>query len=149
MAKKKTCNPLGYHTPVYGWMGMSPSEFAYRMKLANVRFRALKKEHKFDAIAFSGSSGCAIAFNLASRNKIPLIYVRKDGEKSHSSSLVECNDKRVIVKKYLIVDDLVDSGTTVAHIISSIELHAEQNDSYPAIPCGVLCLVLISVKIAK
>ena len=140
MAKKKqTYKPLGQHTSMYGWIGMPPSEFAERMRLSIIRFRALKDYLKIDAIAFSGSSGCAIAFVLAAEFKIPLIYVRKDGEKSHGGSMVECNDRRAIIKEYLIVDDFVDSGNTVNHIIQSIENQIERKNAYPATPIGILC----------
>ena len=124
---------------MYGWTGTSPAEFVERMKLAVIRFRALKKEHKIDAIAFCGSSGCAVAFAIASKCKIPLIYVRKEGEKSHSNSIVECNDKSAIVKKYLIVDDFVDSGSTVEYIINSISKFAASKNAFPAFSVGVLC----------
>ena len=137
--QKQTYAPLGKHTTMYGWMGMSSSEFAHRMKLAGKRFAVLKKELKFDAIAFSGSSGCAIAFTLAAKHKIPLIYVRKNGEKAHSNSTVECNHKHLVVKKYLIVDDFVDSGRTIEWIVHSIDKHAKAKGAYPAEACGVLC----------
>jgi adenine/guanine phosphoribosyltransferase-like PRPP-binding protein len=139
MARKKTYEPLGSDGAMYGWTGMSPKEFAHRMSLASDRFLALKKELKFDAIAFCGSSGCAIAFNLAALHEIPLIYVRKKDEKSHSRARIECNDKLVEVKKYLIVDDFVDQGSTIDHIVSTIESQALQACAYPAKPVGVLC----------
>ena len=137
--KQKAYAPLGLGTTMYGWMGMSPCEFAGRMKLASVRFQTLKKNLKFDAIAYSGSSGCAIAFSLATKHKIPLIYVRKNGEKAHSHSTVECNDKDAIVKKYLIVDDFVDTGRTIDWIMHSIEKQARAKGAYPATAVGVLC----------
>lgn len=139
MAKQKTYQPLAYSSSMYGWTGMSPFVFAERMKLASIRFRALKKELKFDAVAFCGSSGCAVAFNLASKHKIPLIYVRKENEKSHSCTKVECNGHGEQIKKYLIVDDFPDSGRTVQYIVDTIRNHAKKNDAYPAEPVGVLC----------
>lgn len=139
MTRQKTYEPIGAGGAMYGWTGMDPSEFAERMKKASVRFRALKKEHRFDAIAFCGSSGCAIAFYLAAKHRIPLMYVRKANEKCHSDSKVECNDKHVQVKKYLIVDDFPDTGATVNHIIDSIRTYANKACAYPAKPIGVLC----------
>jgi orotate phosphoribosyltransferase len=131
--------PIGHTQSGYGWQGTSPAEFAERMKLASARFVQLKKELKFDAIAFCGSSGCAVAFGLAVKHKIPLIYVRKRGEKSHSYSKVECNDTHVQVKKYLIVDDFVNTGATLDYIVSTIARFAKKNNAYPAQQVGVLC----------
>jgi orotate phosphoribosyltransferase len=139
MTKKKTYESLSISSSLYGWTGLTPSEFANRMKLASNRFRALRKELKFDAIAFCGSSGCAIAFTLAAKHKIPLIYVRKETERCHSNTKVECNGFGVQVKKYLIVDDFPDTGKTVQYIIDTISSQADKSCSYPAVPVGVLC----------
>lgn len=131
--------PIGHTQSGYGWTGMAPAEFAVRMKLASTCFVRLKKELKFDAIAFSGSSGSAVAFSLAAKHKIPLIYVRKRNEKSHSYSQVECNVKDLQIKTYLIVDDFVDSGATLDYITNTITKFAKKNDAYPAEQVGVLC----------
>jgi len=139
MLKEKSYNPIGRDSAQYGWTGSSPTEFAKRMKLASARFVKLKEELDIDAIAFCGSSGCAIAFNLAAKHKIPLLYVRKKTEKSHSKSRVECNDKKLEVKKYLIVDDFVDRGRTVDYIVENITNYAKQAGAYPAEVVGVLC----------
>ena len=122
----------------YGWAGMNPTDFIYRMQKAEKRFLKLKKELNFDAIAFSGSSGCAIAFSLASRHAVPLIYVRKVGEKAHGNR-VECNDENVDIRKYLIVDDFPESGATVFRVIDQITKTAKRRRAYPAEPVGVLC----------
>lgn len=117
---------------------MPPSLLAWRLTLANRRFKELKNTLGVDAIAFCGSSGCAIAFNLATRHKIPLIYVRKKGEKSHGSK-VECNSGRTPIAKYLIVDDFVDRGTTIDHIIKSINQHAKKVGAVAPEQVGALC----------
>jgi phosphoribosylpyrophosphate synthetase len=137
--REKSYKPIGRDSATYGWTGSSPTEFAERMELASARFVKLKEELDIDAIAFCGSSGCAIAFNLAAKHKIPLMYVRKKDEKSHSTSRVECNDKKVEVKKYLIVDDFVDRGRTVDYITENITKYAKQAGAYPAESVGVLC----------
>jgi adenine/guanine phosphoribosyltransferase-like PRPP-binding protein len=108
------------------------------MKLASLRFMKLKESLQFDAIAFSGSSGCAVAFNLAARHRIPLVYVRKSNEDSHGSS-VECNVKTLHVRKYLIVDDFIDSGNTVDYIVRAIKKHAVKSSAYIPKQVGVLC----------
>jgi adenine/guanine phosphoribosyltransferase-like PRPP-binding protein len=132
-------SPIGKSQSGYGWTGMHPGEFAERMKLASLRFAELKKTLKFDAIAFSGSSGSAAAFCLALKHKIPLIYVRKRNEKSHSYSQVECNVRNLQIKTYLIVDDFVDSGATLDYIANTISKFAKKNNAYPAQQVGALC----------
>jgi adenine/guanine phosphoribosyltransferase-like PRPP-binding protein len=131
--------PIGDSQSGYGWTGMGPAVFAERMKLASTCFVKLKKQLKFDAIAFCGSSGSAAAFSLAMKHKIPLIYVRKKNEKSHSYSQVECNAINLQIKKYLIVDDFVDSGATLDYIVSTIRKFSKKNNAYPAEQVGVLC----------
>jgi adenine/guanine phosphoribosyltransferase-like PRPP-binding protein len=133
-----TYTPFSTNTSDYGWAGMLPLMLAHRLSLANARFKKLKNTLGVDAIAFCGSSGCAIAFNLATRHKIPLIYVRKKGEKSHGSK-VECNAGRIPIAKYLIVDDFVDQGSTVDHIINSINKHAKKVHAVAPEQVGVLC----------
>ena len=139
MTKKKIYRPIGTSGAKYGWAGITPAEFTERMKLASARFLKLKKEIDIDALAFCGSSGCAIAFSLATTHHIPLIYVRKLNESSHSNYTVECNDSTINIKKYLIVDDFVDTGGTVNHIVKSIRKYARNVGAYPAKPVGVLC----------
>ncbi len=82
----------------------------------------LKKETKFDTIAFTGISGSAMAFILSHWLEVPLLCVRKVGENSHyhqqTSKLLEGNVEDM--RRYLIVDDFIASGATVLHIINSI-----------------------------
>lgn len=100
-------------THYYGWIGRSPE------KLQELLTRAVDLfEHSVgtlpDAIAFTGSSGAAIAFPLALRYKLPLIYIRKAGEKSHGG-YIECNYSGHI-KNYMIVDDFMATGRTLRRI---------------------------------
>jgi orotate phosphoribosyltransferase-like protein len=103
------------------------------------RIATLKAKLGFDAIAFSGSSGCAIAFHVAATLGIPLMYVRKANEQSHSYQKVDCNFARGEIKKYLIVDDFVQSGDTIRHITNTIAAVCEKQGSYPAKPVGIFC----------
>jgi hypoxanthine phosphoribosyltransferase len=80
------------------------------------KVRQLRKEFKFDAIAFSGSSGAALAFPLSFFLKIPLIHVRK-GSSHYGSGRIEGT---ISSKKYLIVDDFIDRGNTMKRIMKSI-----------------------------
>ena len=80
--------------------------------------RELKKTLKFDAIAFRGSSGAALAFAVSSELGIHLIHVRKDS--GHSPHPVEgCYS----AKRYIILDDFIDTGKTISEIVSKIDIH--------------------------
>ena len=89
------------------------------MKHATEKISKLRQELAFDAIAFTGSSGAACAFIMCVSLQIPIIYVRKEGEKSHGIQ-VECNSGKPI-HSYLIVDDFTSSGNTVSNIYQAIE----------------------------
>lgn len=110
--------PLQLH-PGYGWTTTRPTEWRQVVKTAVRNVRAMKRDMGFDAIAFCGSSGASIAFSLTEKLEIPIIYVRKDGEKAHGNT-VESNCSEPI-NKYLIVDDFVASGGTVRYIIETID----------------------------
>lgn len=121
----------------YGWAGQQPTDLARMLKAGGKAFTNLKTRLAVDAVAFSGSSGCAIGFHLAVRHNTPLIYVRKQGEKSHGSK-VECSYLREL-QNYLIVDDFIDSGSTVQLIATRVKEHAHQQ-KVPVPRCvGILC----------
>lgn len=91
-------------------------------KLLKDRVRELQrklKPHCFEAIAFSGTSGAALAFPLSLAMKKPLLLVRKDVSylNHHSSCLVE---GALDAKTYVIVDDFVSSGGTIKHIARAV-----------------------------
>lgn len=79
--------------------------------------RQLRKKLKFDAIAFTGSSGAALAFPLSYFLKLPLIHVRK-GQSHYGSGPIEGT---ISSQRYLIVDDFIDRGNTIRRIIKKIE----------------------------
>lgn len=103
----------------YGWAGYRPATTAKNLIMATERFEEIRKLVDFDSIAFTGSSGCAIAFPLLIKNKnLGMLYIRKAGESSHGSA-IEYTAKNP-VEKYIIVDDFVDSGATVRRIVRKI-----------------------------
>ena len=72
----------------------------------------------FDTIAVRGLSGIGIGSIIAYIYKKDLCILRKTDDKSNHSNLrLECLD----VKKYIIIDDLVDSGDTCKEIIEGVE----------------------------
>lgn len=76
----------------------------------------LKSRLKFDAIAFTGVSGAAMAFPVSYITGIPLICVRKQ-EQSHGK-MIEGHGN---FKKYLILDDFICTGTTICRILEQLE----------------------------
>ena len=72
---------------------------------------------EFDAIACRGLSGLLIAPIVAMRLKKTLLCVRK-GEETHSTYPVEGDAK---AKTYVILDDFIDSGSTVSAIVDAIK----------------------------
>jgi adenine/guanine phosphoribosyltransferase-like PRPP-binding protein len=91
-------------------------------KVVNRAIKALKayqKKHAFDAIAFTGTSGAALAYPLSYKLGIPLICIRKRPSDSHSYMTLEgC----VSAKRYVIVDDLIQSGATMRRIQKHVKL---------------------------
>lgn len=96
----------------YGWSRMGIGEFQSVIEKSASAVNEMFERKEFDAIAFTGSSGAALAFFISAQYGIPLIYVRKTGEKSHGQK-IESNSFSPI-RKYLIVDDFIDSGKLCA-----------------------------------
>lgn len=106
----------------------SVEDFARMIPAAVKKIKAFRKKHPFDAIAFTGTSGAAAAFTLSYKLKIPVINVRKGKTGSHYYRDLEgC----INAKKYLIVDDFIESGTTMNRIIRTIK------DNIKAAPVGI------------
>ncbi len=118
----------------YGWSVYSPNEFKQKIDAICRAFKTLKT--KPDAIAFQGSSGSAIAFPLSYKLKVPIIYIRKPDESTHGHRL-EGNIPRGGVSTYVIVDDLIASGATVARIYASIADRATELGCRPPKCTGI------------
>lgn len=95
-----------------------------KMRAATIKrtVRQLKKHaDKFDAIAVCGVSGMLIGVPVADKLGKPLIVVRK-GDVSHSGLRVEGS----LEGRYIIIDDLVCTGSTILTIVSSIKTQHNQ-----------------------
>jgi len=68
----------------------------------------------YEAIVVAGYSGVTIGSILAYRTGKSLCIVRKNTENCHSSRIFEGN---IAFKRYVVVDDLMASGTTFRRII--------------------------------
>lgn len=80
------------------------------------------QKYDFNAIAVRGTSGLLMGAIIAHILGKELCIVRKDGEGSHSMYRVE--GPTGIVPKFLIIDDCVDSGATVVHILVAMKASA-------------------------
>jgi len=83
--------------------------------------RALLGKYQYDAIAFQGNSGSALAYILGYVLQIPLINIRKEREDSHFRRCKGQFEGYLATQKYLIVDDFYSTGDTVKRIISEIK----------------------------
>lgn len=77
---------------------------------------------EFDFIAIRGMSGAIIAGALSIRLNKPVVIVRKVGDQNHSSDTVDhvtfCNPRN---QSYIIVDDGIATGKTMANIIHRLD----------------------------
>jgi adenine/guanine phosphoribosyltransferase-like PRPP-binding protein len=78
-----------------------------------VKIKKFQQNKPFDAIAFTGTSGAAVAFTLAYKLKVPLICIRKTTDKSHYKNIYEGIEN---IKRYIIVDDFIETGSTIDRI---------------------------------
>ena len=103
-------------------------------QLRKIITRAIRKlpNIRFDSIAFRGMSGAIIAPFIAAKLNKQLIMVRKNDNSAHSICRVEGYSK---VKRYIIVDDFVETGKTAATIYFEIK------DFAPSAEClGILAV---------
>lgn len=111
----------------YGWMEMNPRTMAVRLQDATIKLGERIEELKPDALAYCGHSGAAFAFIAGVFHQLPIINVRKDGEESHGTH-IDSNSTKPI-RSYIIVDDFICSGSTVKHIVRSINEAADKYDN--------------------
>ena len=95
-----------------------PKDYGKLVETVVARVLELQKSLKFQAIAFRGTSGAAMAYPVSAATGIPLICIRKDG--SHHGGPVE-GSALIDVKKYLIIDDFISGGTTMDKIIDVLK----------------------------
>lgn len=85
------------------------------------------REHRvdFDTVVATGTSGSAVAPIVAAEMGKQLVLVRRDrhdAEQSHSSRMAV----GMLGKRWIMVDDLVDSGATLKHVYDVITSTAER-----------------------
>ena len=90
--------------------------------------KADRKNFGIDAIIVTGVSGNVIGGAISFLTGIPLIIVRKD-EKNHSGYEIEYADSldRLENLRYIIIDDLIDTGSTIKRIQEKIDRKFNDN----------------------
>jgi adenine/guanine phosphoribosyltransferase-like PRPP-binding protein len=109
-------------------MNFPPARLATKLKIATMGLGEHIEQLKPDALAYSGHSGAAFAFIAGVFHQLPIINVRKVGEQSHGSA-IDSNSTEPI-RTYLVVDDFINTGATVKHIIRSIDRAAAKYNNH-------------------
>lgn len=86
--------------------------------------RKAKREKKFDAIAFTGTSGSAMAYIAAHTLKVGLMHIRKADVSSHY--YLGAFEGMASAKRFIIVDDFIGGGNTVKRILAEVKVGAPQ-----------------------
>lgn len=115
----------------------SPTRFGQLVDKITDKMITLQVEVPFQAIAFRGASGAAMAYPISAQLNIPLIYVRKPRELSHGLSIEGTNKN---ITKYIIVDDFIETGKTIKEIIKAID---KAKNCYPELHCPIKCVGIV------
>lgn len=94
--------------------------------------RKFYKKTEFTHMVVTGLSGQSIAWPIAYLTGIPIVVLRKRGEKSHSYSRFAGDGH---IEKYIIIDDFIESGKTIKRILSTIEKNDYTDDGDPPAEC--------------
>lgn len=96
--------------------------------LSKIKKNLRSLPYRIDAVAGMGTSGLLVAPSIADRLDCYLIALRKPGTSTHTSDIVEFDpilqDKEI---NYIIIDDLIASGSTITTIKREI---AERGSIY-------------------
>ena len=88
------------------------------IRIAVNRLNKLRRKGlDFDAIAFTGLSGCLMGAAIADRLGVGMMAVRKPKESCHSTWTSE---RTPGCSTYIIIDDVVATGETIKHVMSEL-----------------------------
>jgi adenine/guanine phosphoribosyltransferase-like PRPP-binding protein len=104
-----------YLSHIFGSVNELENTVAYTVKQASKK--------RFDAIAVRGVSGITIGSIVAYAMKKPLVVVRKPKDGSHGECKAEGLPNGPCT--YLVIDDFISSGHTVASIVQEIHDESE------------------------
>jgi orotate phosphoribosyltransferase len=108
------------------YLNLNPDHIRTKADSLAKQIEALRRRVPFDAIAVRGVSGYSVGFPVSYITGIPLIVIRKGTERSHGQS-IEC-DYHTDVKRYMILDDFIETGSTVEEILHKIDRVSNTED---------------------
>lgn len=80
-----------------------------------------------DAIVGTGVSGILALVPVSIKSGVPFLVIRKKNDSSHTSSRIEPYISTDI-RRYVIIDDLIDSGNTINQIIKVMTSRFAQSE---------------------
>ncbi len=118
--KRNVCRTAGgnYTKPIW-----TPVLFQSLVDACALKLQDFANHTSFDAIAGCGVSGLPILGALSYRLGIPMIAVRKPGEVSHLPSKAQ---GLIYSSRYIVIDDLIETGSTIDNIIKSVNAGHEE-----------------------
>lgn len=78
---------------------------------------------KADTLVCRGSSGLLVTSVVSTLARLPICYIRKPRESSHTGLLLEGPYE---LGRFIVIDDLVSSGETMRAIADAIHSHTER-----------------------
>lgn len=103
-----------------------------RAILKMLRAMIKKSGIEFDTVVCRGISGCLVVPTLADSLRKPFLLIRKEGDGNHSGLLFEGHAE---VQKFIIVDDLIDTGNTIRAILSAMKEGNSKDTGMPHAKC--------------
>lgn len=97
------------------------SEFAHTAAKAVQAAIRMRKVIDYDAFAFTGTSGAAMAYILSAELGVPLLCVRKETDNSHYVKGHGYLEGYVKAEQYVFVDDFISSGDTFRRVREVVE----------------------------
>src|ERR1700686_5496923 len=119
---KKKVNQVNISSD-YLYPVFDPTQFPGTVNKMVTKIKSFQKKHKIDAIAFTGTSGSAVAYPLSYKLKIPLICIRKE-KTNHTHYKYE---GRYNASTYIIVDDFISTGATIKTIKKQVREISRQS----------------------
>lgn len=105
--------------PGHTYQVFDPLKFNTLVRKMLPKLKRLMKKHNANAIAVSGNSGTILGGALAFKLGVPIFAVRKSMDTNNDSHMANgfwtqggC--------RYIVIDDLISSGTTVERILREI-----------------------------
>ena len=131
-----------YHSSYLSYAFHSPERYKENLDIAVSRVQRIQEKYKFQAIAFTGVSGSALAFPISYMTGIPLICIRKPKIKSHSHAIagVEMSASTNSIRKYAVIDDVIDTGDTFNKIKKAVRQKFKDLGMRPPKCSVVMCM---------